>query len=85
MDNDQLNVQPLIPGQTTVDIKIGGQYDHFFWSAALLNAFDVQYFDYAIASGGSPALFGPATPPTIGAFNAYPLAGRAFLLLRREF
>jgi iron complex outermembrane recepter protein len=81
MDNDQLNIQPLIPGQATVDVKIGGRYDHFFWSAALLNAFDVQYFDYAIASGGSPAsLFGPAVPPTIGAFNAYPLAGRTFLL-----
>ncbi len=81
MDNDQLNIQPLIPGQATVDVKIGGRYDHFFWSAAVLNAFDVQYFDYAIASGGSPAsLFGPAVPPTIGAFNAYPLAGRTFLL-----
>jgi len=81
MDNDQLNIQPLIPGQATVDLKLGGQYDHFFWSAAVLNLFDVHYFDYALASGGSPAsLFGPATPPTIGAFNAYPLAGRSFML-----
>ena len=81
MDNDQLNVQPLIPGQATVDVKIGGQYDHFFWSVAALNVFNVNYYDYAIASGGFPAtLFGSATPPTIGAFNAYPLAGRSFML-----
>jgi iron complex outermembrane receptor protein len=81
MDNDQLNVQPLIPAQATVDIKIGGQYEHFFWSVAALNIFNVSYFDYAIASGGFPAsLFGLAVPPTIGAFNAYPLATRTFLL-----
>jgi iron complex outermembrane receptor protein len=81
MDNDQANVQPLIPANATVDLKLGGAYEHLFWSAAVLNVFNVNYYDYAIASGGFPAgPFGPATPPTIGAFNAYPLAGRTFLL-----
>jgi iron complex outermembrane receptor protein len=81
MDNDQPNIQPLIPGQVTFDAKIGGQYQQFFWSVAVLDLFDVQYYDYAIASGGFPAgAFGPATPPTIGAFNAYPLAGRRFMV-----
>lgn len=81
MDNDQANVQPLIPANATVDVKIGGAYDRFFWSAAVQNVFDVEYFDYAIASGGSPAsLFGPAVPPTIGAYNAYPQAGRTFMV-----
>jgi outer membrane receptor protein involved in Fe transport len=47
----------------------------------VLNVFDVQYYDYAIASGGFPAgPFGPATPPTIGAFVGYPQPGRTFLL-----
>ena len=81
MDNDQLNIQPLIPANATVDVKIGGGYKNFFWSAAVLNLFNVSYYDYAIASGGFPAgIFGPATPPTIGAFVAYPQAGRTFLL-----
>lgn len=81
MDNDQANVQPLVPANATVDVKIGGAYDRFFWSAAVQNIFDVDYYDYAIASGGSPAsLFGPAVPPTIGLYNAYPQAGRTFMV-----
>jgi iron complex outermembrane recepter protein len=82
MDNDQINVQPLIPAQATVDVKLGGQYDRFFWSAAVLNLFDKHYFDYAIASGGIAGgpFFPPGLPPTIGLFSAFPLAGRTFLL-----
>jgi iron complex outermembrane receptor protein len=82
MDNDQINVQPLIPAQATVDVKLGGQYDRFFWSAAVLNLFDKHYFDYAISSGGIAGgpFFPPGLPPTIGLFNAFPLAGRTFLL-----
>ena len=55
MDNDQLNIQPLIPANATVDAKIGGEFDRYFWSVSVLNLFNVQYFDYAIASGGLPA------------------------------
>jgi iron complex outermembrane receptor protein len=80
MDNDQANVQPKIPANGTVDVKIGGTYDRFFWSAAVENLFNVNYFDYAIASGGIPASAFPAIPPTIGAYSAYPQAGRTFLL-----
>ncbi len=82
MDNDQLNIQPLIPGQTTVDVKLGGEYDRFFWSASVLNLFDKHYFDYAIASGGIAGgpFFPAGLPPTIGLYNAYPLAGRSFMV-----
>jgi iron complex outermembrane recepter protein len=81
MDNDQANVQPKIPANGTVDVRFGGAYDRFFWSASVENLFNVDYYDYAIASGGFPAgLFGPATPPTIGAYSAYPQAGRTFVL-----
>jgi len=81
MDNDQANVQPLIPAQATADVKFSGQYDRFFWSAAVLNVFDKHYYDYAIASGGIAAgpFFG-GLPATIGLFSAFPLAGRTFLL-----
>ena len=69
MDNDQTNTQPLIPANVTVDVKLSGQYDRFFWSAAVLNVFDVSYFDYAIASAF-----------TQGFYNAYPQPGRTFVL-----
>ncbi len=69
MDNDQTNTQPLIPANATVDVKLGGQYDRFFWSAAVLNLFNVSYFDYAIASAF-----------TQGFYSAYPQPGRTFML-----
>jgi iron complex outermembrane receptor protein len=82
MDNDQANFQPVIPGQATVDIKLGGRYENFFWSASVLNLLDVEYFDYAIASGGIAAgpFFPTGLPPAIGAYSAYPLAGRTFMV-----
>jgi iron complex outermembrane receptor protein len=82
MDNDQANMQPMIPGQATADLKLGGKYEHLFWSASVLNVFNRQYYDYAIASGGIAA--GPFFPtglaPTPGSFSAYPLAGRTFMV-----
>ena len=69
MDNDQPNVQPLIPANTTVDFKLSGAYDRYFWSLSVNNMFNVLYYDYAIASAFTP-----------GAFSAYPLPGRTFLL-----
>ena len=82
MDNDQLNMQPLIPGQAIIDLKLGGKYDHFFWAVSVLNAFDKHYFDYAIASGGIAAgpFFPAGLPPTIGLYSAYPLPGRTFVV-----
>jgi iron complex outermembrane receptor protein len=70
-DNDQVNFQPLIPGNTTVDLKLSGAIDHFFWSAGINNLFNVSYYDYGIAS---------ATLTNVGVFNAYPLPGRTYLL-----
>ncbi len=69
MDNDQTNTQPLIPANATIDVKLSGQYDRFFWSAAVLNVFNVSYFDYAIASAS-----------TQGFYSAYPQPGRTFML-----
>src|SRR5262249_61585587 len=65
MDNDQANVQPVIPAQATADVKFSGQYDRFFWSAAVLNVFDKHYYDYAISSRGgfsAPLFFGGFAP-----------------------
>lgn len=75
MDNDQRNLQPLIPAATTVDMKLGGQYEQFFWSVAVLNLFDKQYFDYAIAS---PFPDGPGSQ--LNTYSAYPLPGRTFMV-----
>jgi iron complex outermembrane receptor protein len=69
MDNDQPNRQPVIPAQATLDLKIGGEVENVFWSFSVNNVFDALYYDYAVASTSTP-----------GAFNAYPLPGRTYLL-----
>ena len=40
MDNDQTNLQPLIPAFTVVDLRVGGEIEKFFWSFAVQNVFD---------------------------------------------
>lgn len=69
MDNDNANTRPVIPANATVDLKLSGIYDRYFWSASVNNLFDVKYYDYAVASTFTP-----------GRFNAYPLPGRSFLV-----
>ncbi len=69
MDNDQTNTQPLIPANATVDVKLSGEYECFFWSLTVLNLFNVSYFDYAIASAF-----------TQGFYSAYPQPGRTFVV-----
>lgn len=69
MANDNRNVQPKIAGNGTIDLKLSGEIDHFFWSLSVLNLFNAEYYDYAVASA-----------TTIGRFNAYPLPGRTYLV-----
>jgi iron complex outermembrane receptor protein len=69
MDNDQANAQRRVPADATVDLKLSGVYDHFFWSLSVNNLFDAQYYDYAIASSFTP-----------GRFAAYPLPGRTYMV-----
>ena len=69
MDNDQANNKQRIPASATVDLKLSGAYERFFWSAAIINLFDAQYYDYAIASTFTP-----------GRFSAYPLPGRIYMV-----
>jgi iron complex outermembrane receptor protein len=69
MDNDQPNVQPLIPANATVDFKLSGEYQKFFWSLSVNNVFNVLYYDYAVASASAA-----------GIFSAYPLPGRTYML-----
>jgi iron complex outermembrane receptor protein len=69
MDNDQANTQTRIPGDATIDLKLSGAYEHFFWSVSVNNLLNALYYDYAIASSFTP-----------GRFNAYPLPGRTFLV-----
>ena len=68
MDNDQANFQPMIPAFATVDLRIGGEIDRMFWSVAVQNLFNTQYFDYAVASAS-----------TFGTYNAYPQPGTAYM------
>jgi iron complex outermembrane receptor protein len=68
MDNDQPNMQQPIPANATVDLKLSGAYQRYFWSLSVSNVFNVLYYDYAIASAFTP-----------GAFSAYPLPGRTWM------
>jgi iron complex outermembrane receptor protein len=69
MDNDQKNTQRRIPADATVDFKLSGAYEHFFWSLSVNNVLNALYYDYAIASTF-----------TDGRFSAYPLPGRTYML-----
>jgi iron complex outermembrane recepter protein len=69
MDNDQPNTQSLIPANATVDFKLSGEYDRFFWSLSVNNILNALYYDYAIASAF-----------TDGRFSAYPLPGRTYMV-----
>lgn len=69
MDNDQGNTQRPIPANATIDLKLGGEYQRFFWSLSVNNVFNALYYDYAIASAF-----------TEGRFSAYPLPGRTYLV-----
>jgi iron complex outermembrane recepter protein len=68
MDNDQANVQPVIPANATVDLQLGGEYGRLSWAVTAQNLMDVRYFDYAIASATTP-----------GYYTGYPQPGRTFL------
>lgn len=71
-DNDQPNRHPLIPANATIDLKLSGVIDRFFWSATVINALDAYYYDYGIASA-------TAGPAAIGSIAVYPLPGRIFM------
>jgi iron complex outermembrane receptor protein len=75
MDNDQVNLQPLIPAHTVVDVRLGGEVEKFYWSVSVQNLFNAQYFDYAVAS---PFPFGFGS--SIGTYNAYPQPGRTYMV-----
>jgi iron complex outermembrane receptor protein len=74
MDNDQLNIQPMIPAHTVVDVRLGGVVDRFFWALTVQNLFNTEYFDYAIAS---PFPFGFLSQ--LNTYNAYPAPGRVVM------
>jgi iron complex outermembrane receptor protein len=69
MDNDQANTQRRIPADATIDFKLSGAYEHFFWSLSVNNLLNALYYDYAVASAFTP-----------GRFNAYPLPGRTYMV-----
>jgi iron complex outermembrane receptor protein len=69
MDNDQANLQTRIPADATIDLKLSGAYEHFFWSLSVNNVLNALYYDYAVASTFTP-----------GRFSAYPLPGRTYMV-----
>jgi iron complex outermembrane recepter protein len=60
----------FVPTTTLVDLKVGGQFEHFFWSAAVQNIFDVQYYDYGLDTSF----------PGFPFYSFYPQPGRTYLV-----
>lgn len=69
LDNDQPNQAQLIPANATIDLKLSGEINQFFWSASVINLLDRYYYDYGIAS---------ATVGN-GSIAVYPLPGRVVM------
>jgi len=70
MDNDESNtLGEKIPAYTTTDIKFTHRSGAWQLSAAVNNAFDSQYYSYAVKS-----------QYTAGKYNAYTLPGRTMYL-----
>lgn len=70
LDEDEANVGTyVIPSNTLVDVKLGGEIEKFFWSVSIQNLFDRRYFDYGldISSPGFPF------------FAFYPQPGRVIM------
>ena len=63
MDNDQTNARAAIPANATVDLKLSGAYEHFFWSLSVNNVLNALYYDYAIASSFTTAASRPIRCP----------------------
>ena len=67
--NDNANVQPEIPAYGLVDVKLTGRLGNFSLGAQVNNLLDEKYYNVAFASASTP-----------GAFSAFPLPGRTFLI-----
>jgi iron complex outermembrane receptor protein len=74
LDNDEFNRgQMMIPSHAVFDLRLGGEIEQFFWSVAIQNIFDRQYFDYGLDA--SYTFLGT----TYNIFSLYPLPGRTFM------
>lgn len=71
LDGNEINANAVyfVPATTVVDLKIGGQVDAFFWSFAVQNVFDRQYYDYGLDQSF----------PGFPFYSFYPLPGRTFM------
>jgi iron complex outermembrane receptor protein len=72
LDGDEINAKAVfkVPTTTLVDLKVGGEKDHFFWSAAAQNLFDRKYYDYGL----------DASSPGFPFYSFYPQPGRTVVL-----
>src|SRR5262249_29904692 len=72
LDGDEINANAVykVPTTTLVDLKVGGEKEHFFWSAAAQNLFDRKYYDYGL----------DASSPGFPFYSFYPQPGRTVVL-----
>lgn len=72
LDGNENNAAAVyfVPTTTLVDLKVGGELDHFFWSAAVQNIFDREFYDYGLDTSF----------PGFPFFSFYPQPGRTFMI-----
>jgi iron complex outermembrane recepter protein len=72
LDGDEINANALykVPTTTLVDVKIGGEKDHLFWSGSVQNLFDRKYYDYGLDQSS----------PGFPFHSFYPQPGRTFMV-----
>ena len=71
LDGNENNANAVffVPTNTLVDLKLGGELSNFFWSAAVQNVFDREYYDYGL----------DASSPGFPFYVFYPQPGRTFM------
>jgi iron complex outermembrane receptor protein len=77
LDQDDANVGAfMLPSQTVVDVRLGGEYKQFFWSASIQNLFDRKLLDYGLDYSYNDFFTGAR----VNFFSLYPLAGRTYMV-----
>lgn len=67
LDGDEANVGYYkIPAHALVDVKLSGEFDRYFWSFAVQNLLDREYYNYGLDQG-------------FGFYAFYPQPGRTFM------
>lgn len=77
LDQDNANVGSfMLPSQTVVDVKLGGELENFFWSVSVQNLFDRKLIDYGLDFSYNDFFTGAR----VDSYSLYPQPGRTYMV-----